>query len=405
MNHTRVAGLLAGLVCAFNLAGAVADDSLSGALTNGKTSLDARYRIEYVKQDGFSRDALASTLRTRLDYQTGQFHGFEAMLGFQDLHVLGNTLYNSTDNGKTEYPVVADPQDTEPDQAYLAYAPDSTLRLAGGRQAILLDNQRFVGNVGFRQLQQTFDGLTANWSPDTDVSLFYAYLTRAHRVFGDHNTAPGRQALDLNTQLLNAKWIAPIGTFTAYAYLIGNDTASATSHKDLGIRYAGSTGDAQNGMKFFYSLECAHQNSYRDGAASINANYFDLEGGIAHQDMKAWIGQERLGGNGNYAFQTPLATLHAFDGWADRFLVTPVNGLRDTYLGVAHTNLAGGQLSAIYHDFRADHGGGKYGHELDLRYAHALDKLLTASVELADYSADSFAADTRIAWLTLQLKF
>lgn len=405
MSHTRVAGLYTALLCAILCVPAHADDSLASALVNGKTSLDARYRIEHVQQDGFSYDATASTLRTRLDYQTGQFHDFSGLLGFQDLHVVGNTLYNDTDNGKTQYPVVADPQDTELDQAYLTYSPDSSLRVTGGRQAILLDNTRFIGNVGFRQLEQTFDAVTANWKPADDLTFFYGYLARVHRVFGDHNTNPARQPLDLSTHLLNAKWTTEIGSLTGYAYLIGNDSAPTTSHKDIGLRFNGAHGELQNGIQLYYTVEGAHQSGYRDGAAGISANYWDLEGGIAHQNLKAWLGQERLGGNGTYAFQTPLATLHAFNGWADRFLTTPVDGLHDTYLGFADTEVAGGEAAAIYHSFYADQGGADYGHELDLRYSHGLGKQLSVSLELANYSADTFAADTRIGWVTLGYKF
>lgn len=405
MQHFILRGLSAVLICAACMAPARADDSLAGALANGKVSLDVRYRLEHVQQDGVAHNATASTLRTRLDYQTGQFHDFSGLLGFQDLHVTGNTLYNNTKNGKTQYPVIADPQDTELDQAYLAYSPGSALRIVGGRQVILLDNTRFIGNVGFRQLQQTFDAVTANWTPSTDVNLFYGYLARAHRVFGDHNTNPARQPLDLGAHLLNARWTTAVGSLTGYAYLIGVDAAPATSHKDVGLRFNGARGDLQHAVQFFYSVEAAHQSSYRDGAANISANYRALEGGIAHGRLKVWLGQERLGSNGSYAFQTPLATLHAFNGWADRFLATPVDGLHDTYMGFADAAVAGGQVTAIYHSFHADQGGANYGHELDLRYRHSLGRQLTLSLELADYSADAFATDTRIGWLTLGYKF
>src|SRR3546814_3293516 len=69
-------------------------------------------------------------------------------------------------------------------------------------------------------------------------------------------------------------------------------------------------------------------------------------------------------GNGVVAFQTPLATLHAFNGWADRFLSTPGNGLEDIYVGVGGKH---GQWNwqALWHDFSADRGGADYGTELD----------------------------------------
>ncbi len=44
------------------------------------------------------------------------------------------------------------------------------------------------------------------------------------------------------------------------------------------------------------------------------------------------VGYELLGSDdGVAAFQTPLATLHKFNGFADQFLVTPAGGLQDIY--------------------------------------------------------------------------
>ncbi len=53
------------------------------------------------------------------------------------------------------------------------------------------DNARFIGNVGFRQNEQTFDALRVGttYLPDTDIG--YTYLEEVHRIFGrDH--AAGR---------------------------------------------------------------------------------------------------------------------------------------------------------------------------------------------------------------------
>ena len=52
-------------------------------------------------------------------------------------------------------------------------------------------------------------------------------------------------------------------------------------------------------------------------------------------EAKGWRiggGYEVLGADDGAAltsFQTPLATLHKFQGWADKFLTTPPNGIRE----------------------------------------------------------------------------
>ena len=150
------------LVAGASMPGTLAGESLSKALKDGKVDIDLRYRYEHVEQAGFDRDANASTLRLRLGFGTGLYHGFSAYLDFEVLRTIGADNYNSTANGKVEFPVVPDPEDEEVNQAYLAYSAPRQTVFRLGRQRITLDNQRFVGNVGWRQLEQTFDAFSAN---------------------------------------------------------------------------------------------------------------------------------------------------------------------------------------------------------------------------------------------------
>ena len=124
-------------------------------------------------------------------------------------------------------------------------------------------------------------------------------------------------------------------------------------------------------------------------------------------------GYEVLGGDdgvGNRAFQTPLATKHAFQGWADVFLTTPADGIEDAYVG-ATVPLWGGQLQAWYHDFDAEQGSTSYGDEIDLSYGHPIPAVpgLTALVKYASYDADTAVlrgnvanVDTDKLWLQMQ---
>ena len=49
------------------------------------------------------------------------------------------------------FATIVDPEQTEVNRAYLRYRGISRLDIGLGRQRIVLDNQRFVGNVGWRQ--------------------------------------------------------------------------------------------------------------------------------------------------------------------------------------------------------------------------------------------------------------
>ncbi len=361
--------------------------------------LDLRYRVEHVDQSGFANNALASTLRTRLGYRFADHNGWSGLVSLQDNRAVGNDRYNSTRNGHSNYPVVADPQDTELDQAYIEYSRGQSLDFRLGRQVIKLDNDRFVGNVGFRQLQQSFDAARLQFAPTSGLSIDYAYLTRVNRIFGAHHPDPLHARQDLDTHLLNVAWVPAAGKLVAYVYLIGNQSLPATSHRDAGLRWTGKV-RPQQPVHFEYTVEAARQHAWREGTLKGSRNYLHAQARLVTQAWQWTVGQERLQGDGNSALQTPLATLHAFNGWADRFLSTPPDGLADSYLAIGWA-APWAKLSATGHRFTATHGNQHYGDELDLAASKAFDKHLAGSLALADYHSDAYAGDTRIIWLTL----
>jgi len=101
-----------------------------------------------------------------------------------------------------------------------------------------------------------------------------------------------------------------------------------------------------------------------------------------------------------------LATLHKFQGWADKFTTTPPNGLRDLYASggyswkkVAGLNLVGAAI--IYHRFDSERLDVAYGREWDAMVSAKRGRW-TATAKLADYRAKSFASGTRKIWLMLE---
>ena len=76
---------------------------------DAKPVLDVRYRYEHVDQDGIPKNANANTLRTRAGFETGRFYGFGVGFDVEWVEAIGNEKFNNTINGKTQYPVVADP--------------------------------------------------------------------------------------------------------------------------------------------------------------------------------------------------------------------------------------------------------------------------------------------------------
>lgn len=145
--------------------------------------------------------------------------------------------------------------------------------------------------------------------------------------------------------------------------------------------------------------------------ALISANYLHLSAGLSANGLTGKLGYEKLGSdnNGTVAFQTPLATLHKFNGWADKFLSTPGGGLEDFYGSLSYKIQADGPMKglkfeAIYHDFSAATGG-SYGNEIDLQVSKKISKNYYAGLKFADYNAKGFATDTQKIWFTLGANF
>jgi len=382
---------------------------LGRAIKDGSVDVDLRLRYETVDQWGFPEDAQAFTGRLRLGFGTGEFRGFKAYVDVEAIRAFSDEDYDSTSNGKTQYPIIADPEDEEWNQAWLSYAAPGKTTLKAGRQRILLGNERYVGNVGWRQNEQTFDAFTVGGEPTRRFSFRAGHLENANRVFGENHPDPAKADTRLNAQFGAASFAFDAGKLTAYYHQIELEYIPAASHRNVGLRFEGKS-ELSERFDLLYAGEAAEQSDYQAAPATVDAGYRLAEIGVAHERITIKAGSELLEGDGVYGFQTPLATLHKFQGWADRFLTTPAEGIEDRYAS-ASTRAAAYDLLGVYHDFSRDSGGGDYGTELDLQLSRSY-KHVSWSVTYADYDADGtpgvdpppYALDTRIFWFTVQLK-
>lgn len=378
-----------------------AADNLMDAFSNGDTNLSFRYRFEFVDQDGFSKDAKASTLRTRLNYKTEKHKGFTFFVEADNVTELFKDDFNAgagNSPGNTSYPVVADPQGTEINQAWFNFEFTAGNSIKLGRQRILLDNQRFIGGVGWRQNEQTYDAVSASFSPGNS-KLFISYIDKVHRIFGD-DVAAGNH--DNSTILLNwSNEFEDIGKLSVYYYDIDNDDTVAFSSSTFGVKFAG------NVEAFNYGVEFATQNDGHDNPIDYSANYLRLDGGYKFEKATVFAGYEVLEGdasNNGSSFKTPLATLHAFNGWADKFLATPADGIEDLFVGIKGA-VKGHKWQAIYHDFSAEDNSRSLGNELDVSIGKKLNKHVSLLLKAAFYDADTHATDTTKVWFMVTSKF
>jgi len=385
--------------------GLFADDLLTEAITSGKVSFNTRVRYEHADQTGLG-DANAITIRPRLGYTTGAYQGLQAMVEFENVTAIDGDSYSQAgiNPGGAGRVVIADPETTELNQAWLSYQSDKFL-LKGGRQRIVLDNMRFIGDVGWRQNMQTYDAATISGNPLDALTVTYGYLWQVNRVFGEDHV---QGQFDSNSHLINAAYqLAPTIVVTGYSFLLDFDNAAANSSATYGLSVVGShVFDEQKGAKLTYRLEYAYQDDYADQPVNYSADYYAVEAGYAHGKLNAGIGYEVLGSdNGAKAFATPLATLHAFNGWADVFLGTPANGLEDLYGWVGATLPGALGLRVIYHDFKSYSDSIDYGTEWDIQLSKNIDKNWAALLKVADFNSDSTLPDVTRYWAQVEFKF
>lgn len=371
----------------------------------GGVIFEARLRYETVSQDGFEAGAQAFTLRTRLGYQTPAWAGFKALVEGENVSAFDDA-YNSTTNGNVRYPVIGDPAVTQLNRAQLSWT-GSEGDLVVGRQRIILGNARFVGNSGFRQTEQTFDAVKATLHPSDALTVTYAYLDRVHRVFG-RQSAQGDW--DSDSHVVQAELKTSLGILTGYGYLLDFPDVAAQSSATWGVRFAGSY-PLRPGLALTYEAEAARQIEYRNSPTDFSLGYLELCAGLKGKTRWASVAVERLEGDGRRGFTTPLATLFAYQGWADEFLSTPPTGIRDLNLNAGATIALGGRmpplkLQASAHEFTDAGGSTHYGREVDLLAGVPVSPHLNAELRAAGFDgANSAFADRQKVWMTLEYKY
>lgn len=383
---------------------------LGSAITSGKATISGRYRYEHVDQDNVLKNANASTLRLRLNYRTGQWMNWTAFAEFDHVfHVLIDDFNSAggTSPNRIEYSVVADPKGSDLNQLYFDLEPNKDWKYRFGRQRIVLDNHRFVGGVGWRQNEQTFDALTLNTKAISRTTLSYSYVNRIRRIFGQ--TSPvGKARIDAH--LFNAR-IAFNESVSVSPYLYSLDYKDLVTSSSISVGARAVGNHPVGSGKFNWVAELARQSDTGDNPISYDADYVHLNMAYAAGNgMSLGLGYEILGADSRagVGFGTPLATLHAFNGWADQFLLTPGAGLQDLYVSFKF-KVAKWNLTAVYHDFSSDTGSFSYGDEIDLSGAYKFNDRYGLLLKAALFSADSASpllnVDTNKVWVMLTASY
>jgi len=376
---------------------------LKEAILAGTFWLQLRYRYENVNDDALPKEGRASTLRSRIGYESADFHGFTGVLEFSDVANIPASFddYNDGSGVPADRGFVPDPTGTVVNQVYGQYSNFFGGDFKLGRQRVNLDNQRFIGSVDWRQTEQTFDSISWAANYDSGFNAYYGYLDNQNNIL--------QQNLNHDSHILNAGFtFENLGTLTGYGYYLDVDNAAALSSFTYGARFFGN--HKMDQLALIYGIEYAHQDDAADNTNDINADYSHVTAGIELSGVTAKIGFESLDGSSSgaavNAFQTPLATLHIHNGFADQFLQTPGSGLEDLYFHLGYDQGPFG-IAGIFHEFDAERGGQNYGGEIDVVGSYAINDELTFGFKFADFSADNDAValqDVTKFWLWLDFQ-
>ena len=359
-----------------------------------KPILDIRARYEYgnVNAPGLG-DATAFTTRERVGLLTRDIHGFSALVEGEFLQALDNH-YDSGPGASTRpnnptLTQIADPRTNELNQAYLQYKGFDTM-LRGGRQRIKLDNDAFIGNVGWRQNEQTYDGISLTNNSIDDLTLFYSYVNRANRIFGSEATGALRNFAG-DVHLFNASYKGcGDATITAYAYLMDFDKTAANAGYISNNTYGGYVTKPIGPVTLYGEL------AYQTDASSsppIKPNkswYSHIKASAKAGDHTFTLGHEYLDAD----FVTPLATVHAFNGFADVLIGPRIGlvrnpGISDLYVSHA-TPLSfwGLKFSQFFHLMGDNNSNFDYGWEYDAVLAKKFSENFLAIAKFAYFDSD-----------------
>ena len=375
----------------------------------------ARLRYQSLDQDNLTNNAEALTLGVKAGLEFEHSRNFSALIEFEASEQLIDD-FNDTLNGRVDRPVIIDVTSAELNRFQLQTEVIPNTRLTLGRQNFALDNWRFLGDWGFRQNDQTYDALRVETSlGKARVNL--GYFNKVHRHFS--NDSPiGEFSGD--SLVLNLSHPAPIGQLSLFHYALDLETGlpqqliNSLSNQTTGIRWQGRRHWDQIGIVWDSSY--ARQSDYANNPNDYSTNYVDLDIGLQLGCFEVSTGLETLGSDNGVALQTPLGSLHSFQGVTDRFFSTPSEGLRDYHSSIKFDWGDIGPFERVktefgFHDFNDADNNRDYGRELNLRLSGKI-KNINLLLEFGDYNSSAlptdrglFASDAQTFLLSTQYSF
>ncbi len=157
---------------------------LPGTLTKPKVSVELTLGYEHSSVDNSAGPGVGLSMRRRVGIRTAESSRTNAFVQF---HSNANSIETFNDGtgpagGDLTRDVIADPNGSRIHQAYADHRglPGSLIRI--GRQEIVLDDARFIGNINWRMNGQSFDGVSILNKSIPGLELFAGYINRVNTI-------------------------------------------------------------------------------------------------------------------------------------------------------------------------------------------------------------------------------
>jgi len=374
-----------------------------------RISSDIRLRYQNLDENNVTQNATALTARFLGNIEVDIFDKTSILAEVEGVFApIGD--YNDGTGNQPLFPVIPDPEGIELNRLQIISEAIPKTRLTIGRQRLALDDWRFIGAFPFRQNGQTIEAVRVETTAFGPGILDVGYFHKVRRPLGGDNV---NGVFTGDSYFANYNLATPIGRFSAFHYATDLQTGppdlltDTASSQTTGARVLGRR-DWDN-FSVVWEGSYARQSDYADNPNAYSADYGLAELTIKPHGFSFKARAEILGSDNGQGLQTPLASLHKFQGFADRFLVTPEDGVRDYSAFIQYDFGAAGPFNDIksfarHHWFQADTDGRNYGREWNLSLKAKINKIGLA-LEYADYKAETFSTDTRTVFLTTEISF
>ena len=366
-------------------------DDLTKAIGSGEFVFNGKLRFWHANDDVASASQ-AYTFGTNFGYLTKSYKGFQIYIEGESVVALTPDQYFDGINGLTDLTNVTDPETLELNQIHIAYKGSfnsTELAFKVGRQAAIVEDERFIGRVSARQDDQTFDALYGRIQNDQKGLAFeYAYMYQINRLLAEEIDWRSDSHVFMLRYYKNQK--IRFGLFTHF--LDFQEDAPAVSNQTFGITVdRGSL--PKDKIALNYKTAFAYQSDFGDNPTDYTAFLVNVEAGVSLPSLGIFnIGYELASSdNGVASYQFPLSTGQRLHRISDVFIDPPADGLHNPYL-TAETNKLfwgiGGWLG--YHAYFSEEEGDFLGQEIDVvLYRQLIPDLLRAEITYGSFFGEA----------------